>query len=260
MRLGGFSLPLERLSATSLSSFLSCPRAFQERYLLDKKERLGGARFVGSVTHSAIQSLFTPSFFENTDGSAEAAVSIAWEEMITKEGDPDWREDEDAVEMYRRTKQMIKEYLPFALANKPIAVEQRFEEQIAGVTIVGYIDRELNDRILEVKTAGQKVSKPKPRWNLQARLYALASNKPIEFHVLTRQVQTKIYTAQECPELYIEGFNADVTVRIVKQAVERMNDCYARFGKDQPWPMDGILGDWACSRCSFRKSCPAWAT
>lgn len=256
MRLSGWKLPFNRLSATSLSTAIQCPEQFRQKYLLNEKESMSGERFMGSVTHQALASLFDPAF-DWEAGGAGGAVETAWQNVIHKEGEPEWY-DVDATEQFRRAKQMIATYWPIASAIKPIAVEQRFEETIAGVQIQGYIDRELTDRILEVKTAAQKVSKPKPRWSFQGRLYSLVSAKPVEWHVVTRQVTPKVYTAEEAPKLMVEGYNPDVTVRIIEHAVARLNDYYARYGKDNPWPMDGIFGDWACDYCSFKKSCPAY--
>lgn len=257
MRLSGWKLPFDRLSATSLSTAIQCPEQFRQKYLLKSEEKMTGERFMGIVTHKALASLFEN--FEQSEGGdlvSSMATEEAWQETIVKEGEPEWY-DVDATEQFRRTKQMIKNYWPIASQISPIAVEQRFEETIAGVQIQGYVDRELTDRILEVKTASQKVSKPKPRWSFQGRLYSLVSAKPIEWHVVTRQVTPKVYTAVEAPALMIEAYNPDVTVKIIEHAVSRINDYYARYGKDYPWPMDGIFGDWACDYCSFKKSCPA---
>jgi CRISPR/Cas system-associated exonuclease Cas4 (RecB family) len=251
VRLTGLKLPLERLSATSLSTFTVCPEQFRRKYLLNEKETMSGERFMGSVTHQALQKLF------QAEADPENAVMTAWQNVIDREGEPEWH-DVDATDSYKRAKKMIAAYWPIASTIEPIAVEQRFEEKIAGVTVVGYVDRELKDRILEVKTASAKVAKPKSRWSFQGRLYSLVSQKPIEWNVITRQVTPKIYTPDNAPDLYVPAFNADATVYIVRQAVERMNDLYARHGKDQAWPMDGIFGDWSCGYCSFRKRCPAW--
>lgn len=258
MRLGGFKIPnSKRLSATSISTFVTCPEQFRRKYLLKHEERNTGERFVGSVTHKALHSLFDPAFYADTDGTPATAVDQAWQEAIENDGEPDWFE-KDAAEMYRRTKLMVATYMPVAQEYKPIAVEQFFEETIAGVEVIGRIDKELDDRILEVKTAATKLKKPKSRWSFQGRLYSLVSNKPVEWHIVTRQATPQIVTAEEAPDLYVASFNKDATVQIVTQAVHRMSDYYVRYGPDNPWPIDGIFGDWACSYCSFKKGCPAW--
>lgn len=252
MRLSGFKLPLERLSATSLSTFISCPEQFRRKYLLHEQEMMSGERFMGSVCHQALDLVIK--------GSTENdAVEAAWQSIIEREGEPEWH-DTDASEQFRRAKQMMKAYAPTANHISPlvIASEERFDETIAGVKVIGYIDRKLSDRILEVKTASQKVSKPKSRWSLQGRLYGLVSDLPIEWHVVTRQVTPKVYTMDQCPDLYVPRYNPDVTVMLVRHTVERMNDLYARHGASEPWPIDGIQGDWSCNYCSFKRRCPAW--
>lgn len=252
MRLTGWNLPLERLSATSLSTLVNCPEQFRRKYLLNEKEGNSGERFMGAVQHEALDYLF------QQDADPDEAVSIAWQKELEERGEPDWH-DLDSTEAFRRSKQMMKAYLPVAQREKPIAVEQRFEEQIDGVWVVGYIDREMSDRILEVKTSSRKESKPKSRWSFQGRLYSLASQKPVEWHVVTRQATPKVYTAAEEPLLYTEAFNPDATVLIVKRTIAMMSDLWTRYGKDNPWPMNGIHGDWTCGYCAYKKDCPAWS-
>lgn len=261
MRLSGWKLPLPRLSATSLSTAITCPEQFRQRYLLKTPQVMTGERFMGSVTHQALDMLFDPMFIQEgeIEQAPERALASAWQNVIEKEGEPEWY-DKDSVESYRRAKQMLVLYWPIASNIAPIAHEQRFEETIAGVQIQGYIDRELEDRILEVKTASSKVSKPKARWSFQGRLYSLVSQKPIEYHVVTRQATPKVYTAAEEPNLFVPARNPDTTVKIIEHAVARLNDYYSRYGEGQPWPMDGIFGDWTCGYCSFKKGCPAWTS
>lgn len=261
MRLSGFKLPLERLSATSLSTFNVCPEQFRQKYILNEKEAMSGERFMGSVTHQALALLFDEDQLQNESMETDPtlAVAQAWQNVIEREGEPEWH-DKDATESFRRAKQMITTYWPTATKVEVVKSEARFEETIAGVKVVGYIDRELKDRILEVKTASQKVSKPKPRWSFQGRLYSLVSALPVEWHVVTRQATPKVYTAAECPELLNPGFNPDATVRFIQHSVERMNDLYARHGANEPWPMEGIYGDWTCGYCSFKRRCFAWTS
>ena len=260
MRLGGWKLPLERLSATSLGTFAQCPEQFRRKYILNEKEGLSGEKFIGGVTHEALQYLFLP---PQPDGEiyigddVGVAVDIAWQKKIEKEGDPDWH-DMDATEAYRRTKQIVKTYWPIASKAHPVAVEERFEEQILGVPIVGYIDVELEHAIREVKTSSRKESKPKTRHLLQGRTYSLVSRKPVEWHYVTRQATPKVYTPEECPDLLIT-FNQDASVLILQRLIEQMNDTYQRYGRDEPWPLQGTFHDWACGYCSFKKNCPAWS-
>jgi CRISPR/Cas system-associated exonuclease Cas4 (RecB family) len=255
VRLGGWKLPLERLSATSLSTYIQCPESFRRKYILNEPEGMSGDRFVGSVTHQALHRLFTEEIHVGDDASD--IVGEIWQEIITKEGEPDWH-DTDATKAYKTTKKMLTTYWPYVSEEKPVAVEQRFEEKIAGVPVVGYIDVELDEVIREVKTSSRKESKPKQRHLLQGRLYSLVSTKPVTWHYVTRQVTPRVYTPAECPGLML-SFNPDLTVLMMRQVIERMNDDYARYGRDETWPLSGTFHDWACGYCSFKKNCPAWS-
>lgn len=250
MRIGGWKLPLERLSATSLSLAVQCPEQFRQKYLLKQEEKLWGDAFIGTVIHSAV---------EDVSLEPEDAFTQAWEHTLDRRGEPDWGKD-DPIVLYKRAKQMVKLYWPTAqaLAPRVTATEQRFEETILGVKLVGYIDRELDDRILDVKTAKAKTTKPKTKWSFQGRIYSLVSGKPVEWHVLTKQATPQLFTAELWPDLYQPSFDPDATLLTLQHAIERINDYYARYGADRPWPADGIFGDWLCNYCSFKDRCHAY--
>lgn len=250
MRIGYTQLPLKRLSATSIGLHMNCPEQFRQKYLLNVKETMSGDRFVGSVTHQALEKLFKGE-------EPEQALHETWQEIIEKEGEPEWY-DTDSIKAFKTTKLMLETYWPIAQSIEPIAVEQRFEETIDGVHIVGYIDRELTDRILEVKTSSKRDKKPKSRWAFQGRLYSLVSAKPVEYHIVTRQVTPQVVTAAESAELLVDSYQPDATVALLRLAVQQIADNWNRYGKENPWPMQGVLGDWTCNYCSFKKQCLAW--
>lgn len=267
VRLSGFKLPVEHLSASSISQFMTCPEQFRlERIVRVPKRRfLDG--FVGSVHHDTVEQNFAQKIHTGTDQSFElmqSAFKYKWAEELGK-GEPEWTEHPERVE--RLGLQMLESFhTAVSPLINPIAVEQRFEERIPGIVVpvVGYIDVEERNLINEFKTAKQKVAKPKPNWRVQGRIYQLVTRKPIYWTVTTKQKTPVNWTWQNAPDLVMEVGNPDVTVRVLAQTVEMMNDCFVRYGPDKPWPLNGLLHTFACDYCSAgpkhpNPPCIAWS-
>lgn len=223
--------------------------------------------FIGRVHHDTIAENFRQKVTTHEDQTLEMQQGIykyKWVEQIEKEGDPVWTDNPEKVE--KLGLQMIETFhTNVAPTIVPIAVEQRFEERVPGlpVPVVGYIDTEESQVLDEFKTVKQKVSSPKPNWRFQARIYQLFARKPVIWTVTTKQKTPVNWTWAECPDLRMEIQNPDVTVRMMVQATEMLNDYYARYGPDSPWPMTGLMHQWLCSYCSAgpqnpNPTCLAW--
>lgn len=272
MRLAGRSLPLERLSASSMGLFVQCPEQWRLKYLKDYKESQFGARFMGSVNHQTVASVLSVRRLGGlltermSDDERREYVRIlyreTWEELLKEEGEPDWRDD-DPVEMFARGLQMALAYVNEIVPKiTPIAVEERVEMTIPGLPkLIGYVDVIEPTKIRERKTTHQKMTKPKPAWRFQARIYQLITGLPVEWDVITRQVETKLYTAEEWPDLRFELADIKETERMIRHILSRMEDLYVRYGPDEHWPMDGYFGDWTCDYCfagpKYGGWCPA---
>jgi len=269
MILGGQTntrLPLEFLSATSLMKAVACPEAWRRRYILHEKEGFGVDRFVGSVDHATIAGFMEDKKNTGLDWTPEqlfGAYDYCWGDELEKSeqgGEPPSFGIQDPEKLKEQGKLMVHTYVKEAGKQvKPVAVENRFEERIPGVPIpvLGYIDLEESDRIIERKTSKTKVSKPRPGWLFQGRIYQLCQRKPVEWHVTTRQVTPQVLTGITLP---IE--NPDVTVSMIQQIYFVLNDYYRRYGSTSPWPTTGLFHEWLCSKCGFgpnmQASCVAW--
>ena len=262
MRLSGFQLPVDHLSATSLSVAITCPEQFRLRYLKHEPERLNIQKLVGSAFHGAIADNWRWKLHSGDDLPEQVALERlmgAWDDTIEREGEPEWKEPPQ--QLFSTSSLMLQTYLQdYAPAVTPLSAEQRVEEQVPGipVPVVGVVDCETRSRILETKTTPQKVTTPKPRWRLQARLYQLMIRKPVSHQIVTRQKTPKIYTEATEPGLLTPVADPDQTVLILQRAVAVINDYYARWGADQPWPPNGIFHDWLCSYCPYPRICVAW--
>lgn len=267
MRLSAFQLPVEHLSATALTEFLNCAEMFRLKRLVRKPERYRADMFFGTVFHRTVADVFRA----RTDSLSAIEIATlyqhAWADTLSENGEPEWDKAAPS-DMFENGGLMLASFMQTVLPLvTPDRVEERFEERVPGVPvpIVGYIDAESEQLIHEFKTASQKNIRPKPRWRFQGRIYQLAVDKPVAWYVTTKQVTPVSYTPVDNPELLMEATNKDATVRLVVQAVEQLNDMYARYGPDTPWPTNGQLHEWMCkSGCSYgpvgpNPSCVAWS-
>lgn len=266
MRLSGWALPTEHLSATSIAMAVQCPEKYRRRYLAREKEKLNTPRFLGTVDHKTHEANFAQKVTTGTDLSWDELKGVftqTWDETLEREGEPTW--DDDPEKLKKRAMAMAEVYHAIASPTvQPVGVEEWFELQVPElpVKVVGCADVRTVTKLVERKTAKAKLSKPKPAWRFQARIYQLAADLPTEFHVVTKQATPQVVTADVSPDLFLPKGNADVTVRAIQQVAVRLNDYYARYGPDTPWPADGTFGDWTCDYCTWGPkmlgTCAAW--
>jgi hypothetical protein len=188
----------------------------------------------------------------------------AWEAQLEQQGEPEWG-TEDPIESYSRGLLMALTYLEQAIPQiTPVAVEEKVEIKIPGVPLIrGYVDVIEPDKIRERKTTRAKETRPKAKWRLQGRIYQFILGLPVEWDVLTRQVEPKLYTAEEYPDLRLESSDREMTRQMVSDLWWRMNDLYQRRGDAFVWPWDGYHDPWLCNYCPigprYGSTCGAWS-
>ena len=266
MKLARSRIPIEHLSATSLAKAVSCPEAWRRRYLLHEREGFGVDRFVGSVDHKTVEAFMADKMETGTTWTPElleSAYLYTWEDELMRSADhgeePSWGLQNPAA-LQEQGQLMVHTYVDQAAASvDPIAVEQKFEEKLPGVPVplIGYIDIETKDRVVERKTSKTKVGQPRPGWRFQAKIYQLAVRKPVEWHVTTRQVTPQILTG-----MTLHPGDADITVQQVQQIYTMLDGYWLKYGQNSPWPTLGIHHEWLCSKCqhgpSLISDCVAW--
>jgi len=267
IRLSGFRLPVEHLSATSLADFVQCPEKWRRERLKNEWGKKSLDAFIGSVHHNAMGLMLHHRMngMPYADGP-ERVMGYAWQDqMDSDDGEPEWTDTPDNV--FKLNTKMMISALPVIKEIEPLGVEQFFEFTVKGVPVPirGSIDAHTKVVNWEFKTNKQKVSTPKSKWQFQARIYQLANPKPTFWAVTTKQVQPVSYWPMhaDTPNLTMPVENPDVTVLMIRQAVEQMNDLYARYGPDEHWPLTGVMHEWLCSYCTFgprnpNPTCPAW--
>src|SRR5215831_799962 len=227
MLLRSFKLPVEHLSASALAQFLTCAEQYRLERIVKIPRRRFVDGFVGSVHHDTIAANLAQKIETKKDQNLEQMNQIftyLWHEQIEKE-EPVWTDHPERVEKLGR-KMLETFHTHISPTISPIAVEQRFEETVPGlpVPVIGYIDAEETETIQEFKSAKQKVSSPKPSWKLQGSIYQLFVRKPLYFTVTTKQATPVNWSWSNAPDLVQQPGDPDVTVRILQQAVECLND------------------------------------
>lgn len=255
---------MEHISATSLAKAIICSEQFRRRYLLKEPEIFGVDRFIGSLDHAIHAENFKQKITSGEDldlAWMHGKYRARWDMTIDEKGEPVWRDD-SPEDVYAKGLKMLDAYhLSVSPTVNPVLVEQRFEERLSGVSvpIIGYMDIVEETRIIERKTAKQKVSKPKPEWRFQGRIYQLVADLATDFHIVTKQSSPVVYTPENAPELRFEKGNPDVVVQLIQQTVQRIQDLHDRYGPDHPWPTEGIFHPYMCDYCNYKDTgCPAW--
>lgn len=267
MKLSGWSVPIEYLSASSIAQFIACPEQFRLRRLKRIPESKGVDQWIGTIDHNAHSQNLGQKITSGVDLSTDEMHQIydaEWEKEMELEGEPEWYENfPDEVKSHGHL--MVETFHEVVSPTiTPIAVESRFEERVKGVPIpiVGYVDVEETGRLIERKTSKARTSKPKPGWLLQGRIYSLIYQKPVEWQIITKAKTPTVCMAETDPGLRLELENVDSTVLLLQQAATMMNDCYNRYGEDRPWPLLGVMHTFQCSYCfagpKYANNCVAW--
>jgi len=258
-----------------MAMFAACPEQWRQRHILKRPEQNFGDRFMGNVNHDLIADMlrmkmngYWQEYKTLTDEQQKVLVRERyrdfWERQLEEEGEPDWR-DLDASEQYTRGLLMGLTYVDLALPSiNPVAVEERVEVKLAGLPkIIGYVDVIEEGKIRERKTTNKKVTKPTSKWRFQARVYQFILGLPVEWDILTRQAEPKLYTAEEFPDLRMPFSNRDNTERLIRDIYLQMQDLWLRRGEHEAWPQTGYFDPWLCSYCaigpSYGATCGAWS-
>jgi hypothetical protein len=230
---------------------------------MKQKDQVYPEMFLGTVDHAMAAENLRQKMETGQDldiGWIRARYQAVWNEHEKNE-DVEWGDTQEGNLQETGLRMAETWHLLCAPKIQPVMVEERFEEVIGGVPfpIIGFMDVVTSNRVVERKTSKSKVTKAKPNWRFQARVYQLIADLPTDFHVITSQREPKVYTGETEPGLFLDKGNPDTIVQLIQQIAQRLNDLYERYGADNSWPTEGLFHPWMCSRCSARNNgCPAW--
>ena len=266
---------LRHLSASSIGMLMRCPRQFQHRYLRGEKERPGEAIVLGSMFHETLEWNYVQKIKSHVDQPISDALQylydVAVPKVIEENGGADniqWDDKPEACvsDAERITSAYYRHVVPRI---QPTATEQKFTIEVPGVEvpIIGYIDVQEEERTLDTKTGRQASRKVKPSWQLQGRMYAFATQKPTEYHSISRAKTPTIVTAVESADMIVpvptEQQMGEFT-KLVNVAADLLRHFMGTYGVDDEWPTWGAIPDFSrnilpCDFCGWRQGCPAWS-
>ena len=265
---------LNHVSPSMTNKFSDCPESGRQRYILNAPERPAESLLIGGAVHAGIERSMRQKIESHAD--LPLAELIEWyddegfDAHVSGEEersglDAEW--DTSPEDSKTRGRLMLGAYMNLEAPKiQPVAVEGSFSVPMGlPVPVEGRFDVLCDDRAIDFKTGKSKTTKPKASWTIQAAIYQFATGKPVEFHTMSCSVKehkVAIVTPIESEELYVNMTQPEIdaithTVRTVMyDALWYMQ----RYGPDTPWPTRGRFHLFACDYCSFKPTCPAWAS
>lgn len=244
-------LPLEHLSASSLNKFQRCPRQWQRSYIHGLRDPSSSPLVIGSAVHNYLAQKF--------DGSNRDFDTV-WLQTVQDAGTGiDWKDEPaKARQIAAAHADAYWEYVGKHL--KVIKAEQEISVDIPGVPIpvVGFVDAETEDRIIDFKTTkymNPKAVRVNKEWKFQMGIYQIALGKPAEVHVLTRaKAQPVLIPENTSSPLYFGLQDTEKIAGMVRDIWGMINYCWETYGAEKPWP-GNPMHEWAGRYCSVENCC-----
>lgn len=268
----------ERFSASAMGMLIRCPEQYRQRYALGIKTPPRSALLWGRADHEAVGNHFSKQLEDGT-GLSEAEVAEQFAVVFDREVEdaggllsvPWFGNTSGDLSAARRESGKIKDAGTrlAALYRKelaphvhPVAVEREIliAHELWPIEVIGYVDVEEEDNLVERKTAARRNSSPNSEWQWQGRIYQLATNKRITWHQSVKNERdpakqsASILASQE-----YDGTLVARTALMVAQAMKQVEHLWTTYGPDEMWPGHGVVHPWACSFCGYRDNCPWWA-
>jgi RecB family exonuclease len=184
-----------RLSPSSVNLWADCQYKFYCRKILKLPETRSAALALGTCVHAALIENYRQKIETKKDlfpAGARAIFTLALAEEV-KSGEVALQPGEDWDDLNLLGKSLVTMYMERAApAVQPAAVEEHVEGVIGGVPVHGYIDvRDVNGRVIDIKTAARKPSGVTPAHRLQVSTYAMLHPQASGAAQITTLAKTK---------------------------------------------------------------------
>ncbi|UCG68186.1 MAG: PD-(D/E)XK nuclease family protein [Thermoplasmata archaeon] len=171
------------LSYSSISTYIECPLKFKLKYVDGLKEKPKPYLSFGSSLHEALQFLYS---YRPPPPSLEAVLKY-YEENWISEG---YANEEEEEGYFSYGKKILKDYYNTCIKEykPPVAVEHKFDIEIDGLPVTGFIDRidKLKDdktEIIDYKSGKNIFDRSHVEENEQLTMYQLAVEESIGLSV-----------------------------------------------------------------------------
>jgi hypothetical protein len=263
---------LPHLSASGIRLLRVCPEAWRHRYILGEKERPGEALTLGSAVHDALAFTHSAKITSHEDKPVKEVVEYyndhAWPQAVEKDGGVEEIRWDNKPNQVRQDGERVTSAYHTVVSPRiqPVKVEQKFEMQLDGVPvpIIGYIDVEEENNVVDLKSGKQVTRKPDANWRMQGTIYTLATGKPTHFHSVSRAKTPSIATPRESEEMVVtvQASRRELVERVIRDYAAQIEFYFDRYGPEEAWPYSGLFNDYrggpACNYCGFRPTCGAW--
>lgn len=244
------------LSPSSINTWEQCPYKFKLSRLDKISEPPTEAQMLGNFTHEILESLYMLPHAERTLPMARSIAAglwhSKWQEQV-KVIDP----TPEQVRMFRWQTWWFVEAL-FALEDPTTVtlagVEQKLQVNIAGVTLLGFMDRwHMGDDGLAVISDYKTGKKPRPQYE---------GEKRFQLGVYTHLVQENLDVEVGYAELiYLKeglrwGFKPDK--KFVDGVVSTVERVWGEIRESCESGSFEAKRHKLCDWCSFKRDCPAW--
>jgi RecB family exonuclease len=236
------------LSPSQVRQFLDCQARWWFRYGAKLPDPRNGNLALGSAVHKVHELFYRRKLHHEQPMDMPTALEVfraAWAQQL--EGDVTFGKDEKVDELEASGCALVTKWLsegnPDAIT--PAAIEQRVAGQIGGVDVQGYIDlRDVNGRIIDLKTAKAKPSGISPDYAFQLATYRQLDPAASGEARLTTLVRTKT------PQHIVHDYTVTAEDQMMTQRI-------------YPMVQDGIkegiyLPNRGSNLCS-RRNCNFWA-
>lgn len=178
------NLPTGYLSASQINKYLACPKQYEAEYVLGQKKFTGSvASSIGSSVHKLVENNLKAGILGSLELPETTLVNTAESDLSALfEGTEDM-EGESASFWVAEAQKLFKTwYKDVGHSIVPLKSEFRFDKDLSGVPIMGYIDytdissgREV---ICDLKVVSKSKSLADAQNSVQLAMYALALDNP----------------------------------------------------------------------------------
>jgi DNA helicase II / ATP-dependent DNA helicase PcrA len=236
-----------RLSATKIKTYMECPQRFKFTDILEVPSPARTYFDIGSAVHAVVQHL-TEMQKEGIAPTEDLAFEILAKEWSFNAFQSETQENQQK----EKAREMIRTYLKWLSvnSNSPVAVEQPFQIELAGVTFKGFIDRvevrpDGGYEVVDFKTGRVYETSKSIREDPQMNIYALGVRKV--YGQLPKKASL-FYLKED----KIVGYEVEAgQVEKVKQLVEQVT---AAILSEE---FDATPSYHACRNCAYRDICEA---
>lgn len=196
------NLPGGYLSASRINKYNNCPEAFRRSYIMGKKFVANARMAQGTTVHSLVELALGIKMREGRMPSSEEVLDHTETAFAAAfEGVEDYEDTAESSWVDATQKLYKLWHKTVAPTIVPLALEQRIEEPVAGIKVVGYIDiidgSNNQKTIIDLKVVKRGKTDKDAQNSLQLGLYSVATGiMNVGFDSLVKKKEPEVRLAR----------------------------------------------------------------